>query len=261
MTESQELAVRKVVEEREGDPGAIALILCGSLAAGYSRPGSDVDFYLVKDDSAFEAARAANACFVGCWDPAEHFGVETDGKVVGLSFLREAALRGSEPVRASFEGARVLFSRDPEIEPLLPAIASYPEAERASKIKRHYGRLRHYRYVGEDAISSGDAFHAAHCAIELGFHASRLALAHNRVLYPCRKGIFRALARCAELPTGFIAATRALASGPDASRLTSYYDAAAEFFKEYAFPDGERVQAILEEEWAWYSGARPMEEE
>ena len=105
MTDRQREAIAELVRLHGSEPSKLALVICGSLATGKAREASDVDLYLVVTDEEFERVRAEEGCFYGSWDPARFSGVEIDGKIVGKAFLQEAAVRGSEPTRASFESA------------------------------------------------------------------------------------------------------------------------------------------------------------
>ncbi len=236
------------------DPKKLALVVCGSVATGKARDDSDVDLYLVVTDEEFERVRAEEGAFYGSWDPDRFSGVEIDGKIVGKRFLVEAVERASEPTRASFEGAYAEFSRDPEIERLLPQIAAYPEWERESKIKAFYAFTKHYRYVGEQAFELGNDYFARRCALELAFFAARLALAENRVLLPSHKALFAALERCANLPPGFAESSRRLLDAPSAPALIDHYELVESHFGPYDYPDQERISFILDTEWSWFSG-------
>jgi len=144
--------------------------------------------------------------------------------------------------------------RDREIDALLERIAAYPEWEREQKIKAFDAYTKHYRYVGEQAFELGNDYFARRCAIELVFFAARLALAHNRVLFPCHKSLFAALDRCDDLPPDFVDSSRRLLEGPSLPEIVNYYDRVSDYFSQYDHPDQERVSFILENEWSWFSG-------
>jgi len=247
-------AIDKLVSLHADDPNKLALVICGSLATGKARDDSDVDLYLIVTDEEFERVRNDEGCFYGSWDPAKFSGVEIDGKIVGKKFLREAAIRGSEPTRASFQRAYAEFSHDPEIGALIEQIAVYTEAEREQKIKAFYAYTKHYRYVGERAFALTDDYFARRCVIEIVFFAARLALAHNRVLFPCDKSLFPALEKCEDLPPEFVDLSRRLLESPSLPSLIAYYEEVSGYFGQYDYPDQEMVSFILENEWSWFTG-------
>jgi predicted nucleotidyltransferase len=247
-------AIAALVRLHGDDPNILALVICGSLAGGKAREDSDVDLCLVVTDEEFERVRAEEGCFYGSWDPSKFSGVEIDGKIVGKKFLQEAEVRASEPTRASFQSAYAEFSHDPEIDALIERIAAYPESERAQKVKTFYAYTKHYRYVGEQAFELENDYLARRCVIEIVFAAARLALAHNRVLFPCDKSLFAALEECEDLPPGFASSSRRLLESPSLPALIDYYEKVSEYFSQYDFPDQERISLILENEWSWFSG-------
>jgi hypothetical protein len=253
MTEAQKKAIEKLVDLNICKPHNLALIICGSLAGGTARPDSDVDLYLVVTDKEFARLRQTKAFFYGTWDPHELFGVCVDGKIVGMRFLRDAAREGSEPTRASFQNAYAAFCRKKEIEELIKKIPVYPESERTERIKTFYAYVKHYRYVGEEAFRQGNAFFYTHCVMEFIFFAGRLALAHNRVLFPCHKSLFKALAKCREMPAGFIEMLERLLKDKSLETMVACFEITAGYYKQYDYPDRERIGLILENEWAWFS--------
>ena len=247
-------AIDELVRLHGDDPDKLALVICGSLATGKAREDSDVDLYLVVTDEEFERVRAAEGCFYGSWDPDRFSGVEIDGKIVGKRFLQEAAARGSEPTRASFESAYTEFSHDTEIAELIARIAVYPEWEREARIKAFYGQVKHHRYVGEQGFLLGNEYFARRSVTELVFFAARLVLAHNRVLFPCHKSLFAALERCEDVPSGFVGSSQELLRNPSLAAVIDYYEQVIGYFDEYDYPDQERISRVLEQEWSWFSG-------
>jgi hypothetical protein len=247
-------AIDELIRLHGDDPNKLALVICGSLATGKAREDSDVDLYLVVTDEEFERVRAEEGCFYGSWDPTKFSGAEIDGKIVGKKFLQEAAERGSEPTRASFESAYTEFSHDPEIDGLIERIAAYTEWERERKLKAFYAYVKHYRYVGEQAFELRNEYFARRCVIELVFFAARLVLAHNRVFFSCDKSLFSALDRCEDLPPEFIDSSRRLLENPSLPAVIDYYERVSGHFGQYDFPDQERISFILENEWRWFSG-------
>lgn len=260
MTELHQKAINELIAIHKDNPDTIALIINGSVATGKARPDSDVDLCLVVSDEKFEQIKKTKSYFYGTWDPDDFFGIEIDGKYINMDFLRKAAEQGNEPVRNSFTAAYTAFSHSDEVEKLIKKIPVYPEAEREKRIKAFYAYVIHYRYTGEDAFNQQNLFLSRNCAIELVFFASRLVLAHNRILYPCRKSLFKALEKCPLMPPNFIELSLELLENSSAGLLISYFKTVTEYFKEYAYPDTERIGLILENEWTWYTGKLTISE-
>src|SRR5690242_7046126 len=125
--------IERTVALLQQDPQTLAVILGGSLAKGWERADSDVDIFLVVTDEEFERCLAAGTIQYFNREIADCPGGYVEGKIVNQQFLRDVADHGSEPARAAFTGARVLYSRLPNLDADLARILVYPEAERADK--------------------------------------------------------------------------------------------------------------------------------
>jgi hypothetical protein len=253
MTENHQKAIDELVELHKNNPDTIALILCGSVARGDARIDSDIDLYLVVKDEKFDLVNETKSFFYGSWEPDKFSGIEIDGKIIGIQFLRDAVRRASDPTRVSFQAAYTLFSYSKEVDELIKKIYIYPEWEHDKRIKTFYAYVKHYRYVGEDAFRQGNDFLSMHCVMELIFFSGRLVLAHNKVLFPCRKAFFKAIGTCKDMPDHFIEMSRDLLKNQNLETMINYYEKIIDFFKEYDYPDMERIGLILENEWTWYT--------
>ncbi|MEQ8837921.1 MAG: nucleotidyltransferase domain-containing protein, partial [Lacipirellulaceae bacterium] len=98
------------------DPRFRALIIGGSVAKGYAREDSDVDFLIVASDEAFEQHLTARDLFINRRDLCDYEGGYVDGKIINLAFLEDLAEKGNEPSRAAFEGAFVAYSHVPDLD-------------------------------------------------------------------------------------------------------------------------------------------------
>jgi predicted nucleotidyltransferase len=253
MTERHKKAIEKLMSLNKDNPKNIALIICGSIATKDAGENSDIDLYLVVTDEEMKRVSRTKSYFYGTWDPNEFYGIGIDGKIVGMRFLRDAVKHASDPTRASFEDAYTLFSRSDEVNELIKKIYVYPEWEQEKRIKAFYTYIKHYRYEGEAAFRRGNEFYARHCVMELVFFAARLVLAHNHVLFPCRKALFKALGKCEHMPADFISMSRRLISNMNRGEMLKYYETVIDYFKDYDYPETERGGLILENEWTWYT--------
>ena len=260
MTENQRQALDLLVKIHRPDHSKLALVITGSIASGRERESSDIDLYLVVTDEAFQEVRRNRRYFYGSWDPKEFYGVGIDGKVVGKEFLREAVRRGSEPTRASFINAYAEFSKDPEIMPLVRQIAVYPEWEHEDRCRAFYGMMKHFRYEGEPAFRNRNLYYFRSCVQNLVFFAARLVLAHNRILYPCRKSLFRVLEYAADQPVDFRTGSEKLIGCTDVAPFIEYYESIAREYSCYDMPDDVRIGILLENELNWFTGAAAFDE-
>lgn len=224
MISNREKAIEKLISETQNDPDNIALILIGSSATGETKEYSDIDLYLVVSDKKNKEAEKTRDFFFGTWDPTRYYGIEVDGKKIGMDYLREAVNNANDAARYSFIQSRILFTKNNEVEELIKRIPVYPESEYLQRIKLFYGYVKHYRYVGEEAFTGNNKFHAHQCALQLVYFSGRLVLAYNKRLYPCHKRLFSEVEKCDK------------------------------------YPDNERIGYILEDEWAWKTGKLPVSE-
>ena len=260
MSDEREKAIHKLILETENDPDNIALILIGSSATGDAKEYSDIDLDLVVTDEKFKRISATKGYFFGTWDPDMYYGIEVDGKVVDVGFLEDAVDRGNDAVRYSFQKAKVLFSKNDKITELVKRIPVYPDDEHFERMKKLYGYVKHFRYIGEDAFNRNNFFHAYHCVMQIVFFAGRTILAHNRKLYPCHKRLLSEVEKCEKVPASFVQKSNALLINMTREGLVEYYEFVADYFKDIEYTDKERIGYILEDEWAWRSGKLPISE-
>lgn len=230
-----------------------AVILTGSVAQGRARPDSDLDVYLVVSDEE-HAARAARHDLAHL-TPCDYPDGYVDGKVISRSFLEAAADRGSEPTRASFLQAQVVFSGIGDLQPLVDRIGRYPEESRRQNIVDFYSHLLlHAGYFGPAAVRKGDPFLLHHAVTNATLYGGRLLLAHNRELFPCPKQLLDALARCADLPVGCLDVTRRLLTEPTPEALNAYL-ALVVGFTDWGVPQELVLTRFMElDEWSWFEG-------
>ena len=131
-------AIDRLSDAYRNDPEFLGLIIGGSVARGYARDDSDVDFMIIATEEAFERRLAARDLFINRTDLCDYRGGFVDGKIIDLSFLEDLAEKGNEPSRAAFEGAFVAYSHIPDLDALLQRIPVYPEAGHDERIKAFY---------------------------------------------------------------------------------------------------------------------------
>jgi hypothetical protein len=74
---------------------------------------------------------------------------QIEGKLIDWQFLVEAAIHGSEPTRFSFVDAVIAFSRLPDLEQMMRAIATYPVHEQAAKMRSFGGQVAIWSGYGQ----------------------------------------------------------------------------------------------------------------
>ena len=180
--------------------GMIAIVLDGSIVKGNERPDSDVDAIIVVTEETYTALAAENRLaevIQGyCTYPEGYFDIKYKTK----KLLQEAAAHASEPTRNAYVKARVLYSTDAEIAPLVAQIAAYPEHERSEKIKCFNANLQLNRGYFLHCVEETNAYMRAHLAQEIVYSVYRLILLENRELFPCNRRLEDAVRKCKKRP-------------------------------------------------------------
>ena len=199
MNDKQRNEIDEIVERERADDNVVAAILIGSCARGDEREDSDVDYNLVVREK-------RNNCHVTKDD----------------LFLIRA--RANEPTRWSYTGAKVLFSRDPEIADIIAGIPVFQEAERARKMESFVSQIRmHFSYLMLAEYSKNE-YLLRETAVKIALFAGRLVLADNRVLYPNRKWFSREIERAAAQPAPVCPDMRAVLAAPPTAGAQAFID-------------------------------------
>lgn len=202
--------------ETRQDDDAQALVLVGSVATGTERPDSDVDVYLVVSDDAFERAREADRLSYVRDDLATHDGGYVDVKLASPAYLDAASARGSEPARASFVGARVVWTQLPRLAEQLRAIPLLPESEWERRRDSFAAQMRlQAGYFLPQGAALADPFLLRWAGVHLVTAASRALLAQHRVLYRGPKYLRASVHALPDLPQGLAARLDELLEHPD----------------------------------------------
>src|SRR5512138_1313307 len=122
MFESHRETIENLKKHFEKNNDYLAFILNGSVAREEAGEGSDVDFFLVVENSRYEEALNKNILVVEanefCVPPCP----EASGFLTSKDRLRAICEQGNEIERWAFCKAKVVFSKDKEIEELEKAI-------------------------------------------------------------------------------------------------------------------------------------------
>lgn len=261
MFDHHQKVIDKLVELHKNDDRYLALIICGSLATGKARPNSDVDIYLVATDKEFNALRKTKSYHYSNDEICDYPEGEIDGKIISVNYLIEASMRGNESTRASFIKAYMPFCHRDDIHELLPKISKYPEQERGAKLKAFYGQVDHWAYYTANGAETENRFLTLDSLSKLVFYSARLVLAYNRILYPCPKQLFDTVKEAPKMPPSFIERSYELldknikVTSDDAYGYSCYIQ---EYFSDCSISEEERIGAILDDEWRWFTEAQTL---
>lgn len=253
-------AIDRLSDAYRDDRHFLGLIIGGSIAKGFAREDSDVDFLIIATDEEFERRLAARDLFINRRDLSDYDGGFVDGKIINLKFLEDLAEIGNEPSRAAFEGAFAAYSHVPDLDALLKRIPVYPEAGHRERIKAFYCMAFMQHWLMHEAERHGNVYTMTRAASQLALFAGRLILAHNRRLFPYHKWFPRALASATEKPQGLMACFDALLEEPSGEHASALFERVRDFH-DWGVTDLEAYTWFMTEvEWSWLSGTTPIED-
>lgn len=253
-------AIDRLADAYRDDPEFVALIIGGSVAKGYARDDSDVDFMIVATDEAFERRLQSRDLFINRRDLCDYDGGYVDGKIISLTFLTDVAERGNEPSRAAFEGAFAAYSHVADLDELLQRIAIYPEAGHDQRVRAFYSMAFIQQWLIHEAERHGNAYTTNRAASQLALFAGRLILAHNRRLFPYHKWLRKALDAVPDKPADMLEHFDALSQRPNGASANALFES-IRTFRDWGVSDLDAYTWFMTDvEWSWRNDATPMED-
>ncbi len=250
----------RLADAYRDDPRFLALVIGGSVAKGYARADSDVDFLIVATDDEFEKRKAARDLFINRRDLCDYEGGYVDGKIINLSFLEAVSEKGNEPSRAAFEGAFAAYSHIPHLDALLKRIPVYPKQGHDERIKAFYCMAFINHWLIHEAQRHDNRYTLMRAATQLALFSSRLILAYNRKLFPYHKWLLRALEAVEEKPDNLMAQLDALLKQPGSQTASTLFENIQQFH-DWNVSDLEAYTWFMTDvEWSWMSENTPLED-
>ncbi|MDD5705625.1 MAG: hypothetical protein PHR35_06845 [Kiritimatiellae bacterium] len=260
MQPQHERAVARLRAAYEPDDRYLALIVVGSVAAGTASDDADVDHIVVVTDEEFTRRMASETVHYWTRDLCDYPGGYVEGKFVNRNFVVEAAARGSEPARAQFAGAMVVFSKIPGLDALVRQISVYPEKDRERKIRSFYAQLKVLRDYLQYGEQRGDRFIVLRAAAGIALFGGRLILAHNRILYPYHKWFMREVRKAPAQPPELQGLLDAFLAAPSTAACDSFCACIVAYMQLQRFDDGFISRFVMDTEWSWLLGGGPVED-
>ena len=253
-------AIDRLAAAYHDDPRYLGVIIGGSIAKGYARDDSDVDFVIIATDEAFEQHLALRDLFINRRDLCDYDGGFVDGKIINLAFLHDLAEKGNEPSRAAFEGAFVAYSHIADLDSLLQCIPVYPEAGHDERVRAFYSMAFIQHWLFHEAERHGNRYTLTRAASQLALFAGRLILAHNRRLFPYHKWLPRALEAVPDKPDNLMVYFNELLYEPSGESATELFESVRNF-QDWGVSDLEAYTWFMTDvEWSWMSGESPIED-
>lgn len=214
MFEHHQKTIENLKRYFEKNTDYLAFILNGSVARGDAREDSDVDYHLVVEKNKYEEALNKNALAV----EASKFCVlpcpESNGILTSKDRLKAICKQGNEIERWTFFKAKIIFSRDKEIEELVKAIPNYPVEGRIRRMESYHSQMYYHFSFFEFAYYSQTKYLMYETATKMILSIGRLILADNQILYPNRKWFYRELEKTSDKPEGICEAMIAFLDNP-----------------------------------------------
>ncbi|MEL7450788.1 MAG: nucleotidyltransferase domain-containing protein [Pseudomonadota bacterium] len=253
-------AIDSLIRAYRDDPRFRALIIGGSVAKGWARDDSDVDFMIIASDEEFERRLATQDLFINRTDLCDYDGGYVDGKILNVGFLNDVAARGNEPSRAAFTGAFAAYSHVEGLDVLLRSIPVYPAEGHAERVRSFYRMAFIQHWLMHEAVRHDNRYTILRAASQLALFAGRLILAHNRILFPYHKWLSQALASATDKPENLESLLDALLASPGSATATAVFDALKEFH-DWGVSDLEAYTWFMTDvEWSWRNGNTPLED-
>ena len=253
-------AIDRLADAYRDDPEFPALIIGGSVAKGFARADSDVDFMIVATDESFERRSKARDLFINRSDLCDYEGGYVDGKIINLQFLRDVAAKGNEPSRAAFHGTFAAYSRIPELDNLIARIPVYPEKGHEERIKAFYCMAFMQHWLINEASRHANRYAILRASSQLALFAGRLILAHNRTLFPFHKWLPRVLESVPDKPDRFMDCFNALLDEPAQGTAVALFEMVRDFH-DWGVTDLDAYTWFMTDvEWSWKSGTTPIED-
>jgi predicted nucleotidyltransferase len=261
MKEHHQTSINNLVNWLKDDVVFQAIIIGGSIAKGVARDNSDIDCYLVVTNEEFARRKTLNELFYYNNTICDYPGGYIDGKIITYSFLEAAVKQGSEPTRASFLGAQVVFSRIDGLSALVEQIPQYPEKNRDKNLVDFYAQVLLYgNYFAIQAIEQDNPYLLSHSISNVVLFASRMILAYNRILFPCHKSLMRVVKAAPEKPVDYILLVNELLENPTKERMTFFVELISSF-QDWGITYGQAVSLFVENnEWNWIDTLPPLQD-
>ncbi|KRE69773.1 nucleotidyltransferase domain-containing protein [Paenibacillus sp. Soil750] len=241
------------------DPSILAIIIVGSVAKGIAREDSDIDCYLVVSDELFEEKKRQDQLFYFAKEGCDYTGGYFDGKIIPYHFLEAAALRGSEPTRASFEKAFVAFSQIPGVDDLIAKIPVYPEKNREKNFQDFFAQVELYGgYFANRANETGNKYLLIYSIGQVTLFAGRLLLAYNHVLFPCHKSMMVVLKTLTHIPERYFELQEDMLLNTNRETIQAFVECIRSFHAWGIAPHEAVSRFILNNEWNWLEEEPPL---
>lgn len=258
MEKHHEESLGNMIEHYKSTPGLVAIIFGGSVAKGNERPDSDIDGMVILEQQAYEQRVKTNQIVECISGECTYEGGYFDIKFMTKEFLKDAAIKASEPTRNSFVKARVVYTLDDEIPEIVSKIGIFQKEEREEKMLSFFSNLSlNYHYFLKDCKPEG--YMKLRTCSEILYSIYRMILQENEVLFPCNRRLEETVSALADKPERIMELGKALEENLTVEAADSFVNA---FMKWTSYQPPEDFNKILSTYSAdfeqWWRVPRPL---
>lgn len=236
----------------------IAVIFGGSVAKGMERPDSDLDAMVIVTQENYDKRNASGTLSETIDDMCTYEGGYFDIKYMTKEYIQAAADKGSEPTRNAFICAKVLYSKDPEIEQIVNSIPVFQVKEMEDKQLSFYSALMlNYMYFWKDC--KPDGYMKVHVIAEIIYTVYRMILQENQVIFPSNRRLEETVEKLSNKPQDIVTLGKKFAESGTNEDCDTFVTVFQQW-TSYKAPDN--LSAILtryqEDYETWWLKPRPL---
>jgi hypothetical protein len=258
MYKHHEETIANITEKLKRQESVLAVILSGSIAHHFESETSDVDIMIVIPDEEYSERTASGETTYYEKESCTYEEGYIDGKYIGIDFMKQVSLKGSEPARFAFDGAQITYSKIKDLDKLLQQIAMYPVERKKENIGRFYAQLEAWKWFCEEGIKYNNPYLLTQAVSNFVLFSGRLILAHNEVLYPFHKWFIQVLRKVENKPENLMKNIDTLLRTPNKNNVENLYQSINNF-REWEISELRWPNIFMKDsELNWIGGNTPI---
>lgn len=238
----------------------IAVVFGGSVAKGIERPDSDLDAMVIVTVEEYQRRESNGTLSETIRGMCTYEEGYFDIKYMTKEYIKEAAKKGSEPTRNSFLCAKVLYSKDPEIESIVSRIPVFQKEEKMDKQLSFYSSLMlNYYYFWKECKPEG--YMKIHVMSEIIYTIYRMILQENEILFPSNRRLEEMVEQVENKPKDIVLLGNSFAKSGEDDDCEAFVFAFLEWFT-HKEEDWKKILTRYQEDYeTWWIKPRPLVKE
>jgi len=258
MYKHHEESIQNLVAYFSNNQAVLAIVLGGSIAKGLEKFDSDIDAEVIVTDSYYNELVKEKRVSEGITGHCTYENGYFDVKYFTKNFLNVLAIRGSEPSRNAFVKSYCIFSRDKEIENIIPKIGIFQESEKKEKMDSFYSALAlNYHYFWHK--SKDNLYLRVRCTSDIVLFGYRLLLQDNGVLFPCQRDLSDTVSKLQRSPVNIVLKGETLLKNMRDEDVTDFVESILNYI-DYQPPKdwSEVLTRYTDDNEIWWYKERPV---